>query len=112
VDLRVMSGGKVVGCMAPCKRLNYGQPHGFNQSESVDPTMMMCCPTPDQSNCRLDQGCVTPAACKAGPVASTQYVRGIHSMAPGVYAYSYDDGVGLHACPAGRVVYEMEFCPK
>jgi hypothetical protein len=113
VDLRLWDSAhhNVLACMSPCKKLNYGQPTGYGQNEGVAPTLYMCCPTPNAGNCQISQGCVTPAECRAGPIATTQYVEGIHSMAPGIYAYSYDDLNGLHACPARTVIYEMEFCP-
>lgn len=74
-----------------------------------------CCPTPDPTNCQISQGiilsllsyiitniniimkwlgCILPAQCRAGPVANTQYVKLVHKDTKGVYAYSYDDGVG------------------
>lgn len=111
VDLRIKSNGQVLGCMSPCKRLNWGYPYGLQQDESHGSTMWMCCPTPTPNSCTPDQGCITPTACRNGPIENTQYVAAVHSMAPGVYSYSYDDGVGLHACPAGVTKYTMEFCP-
>jgi hypothetical protein len=114
VDLRIKdSTGKfALACMSPCKKLNYGQPYGYGQNEGRAPTLYMCCPTPNAANCRISQGCIGPEACRAGPIEKTQYVKAIHRMAPGIYAYSYDDLVGLHACPAHTVIYEMTFCPE
>lgn len=111
LDLRLIANNQVIGCMSPCKKLNYGPPAGYGLSEGTIPTLYMCCPTPNPSNCLLSNGCILPNDCRAGPIANTQFVKAVHSMAPGVYAYSYDDGVGLHACPAGTVQYQMEFCP-
>jgi len=110
VDLRIIDKNtrEVLGCMSPCKKLNMG----LGQNEGSGATMWMCCPTPNPSNCLTAQGCVTSAACRTGPVARTKYVAEVHKSAPGVYSYSYDDGVGLHACPAGTVTYTMEFCPN
>jgi len=112
VDLRYIVNNQVVGCMSPCKKLNYGLPAGFGQSESSGATEWMCCPTPNPDNCQLSDGCVTSQECRSGPVVNTQYVADVHQMAPGVYSYSYDDGMGLHACAAGVVTYTMEFCPS
>jgi len=112
VDLRIIKNGQILGCMSPCKRLNWGTPYGLQQTEDAGSTMWMCCPTPTPSNCNPSQGCVSPTACRAGPIENTQFVAAVHAMAPGVYAYSYDDGVGLHACPAGVTKYTMEFCPS
>ena len=48
----------------------------------------------------------------AGPVASSDYVSVIHAACPHVYAYAYDDGIGLAQCPAG-VRYDVTFfCPE
>jgi len=112
VDLRIINNGTILGCMSPCKRLNWGAPYGLQQDESSGSPMWMCCPTPTPDNCSPSNGCVTPDNCRAGPIETTQFVNAVHSMAPGVYAYSYDDGVGLHACPAGVTKYTMEFCPS
>jgi hypothetical protein len=99
VDLRLIMNNQIVGCMSPCKKLNYGQPYGMNQSESVAPTIFYCCPTPVTGDeCTIANGCVTSEICSAGPVASSEYVQAIHQMAPGVYAYAYDDAVGLNNC--------------
>jgi len=112
IDLRIISNGKVLGCMSPCKKLNWSPPYGLGQSEDSGATMWMCCPTPNPNNCSPAQGCITPLACRNGPIEKTKFVAAVHDMAPGVYSYSYDDGVGLHACPAGVTKYTMEFCPS
>jgi len=113
VDLRIIDkSNRVIGCMSPCKRLNWSPPYGLGQDEGKDAAMWMCCPTPTPNNCNPAQGCILPNTCRQGPIESTQFVDAVHKMAPGVYAYSYDDGVGLHACPAGVVKYTMEFCPS
>jgi len=112
VDLRIIANGSILGCMSPCKRLNWGAPYGLQQDESSGSTMWMCCPTPTPQSCSPSNGCITPSACRAGPIETTKFVSAVHTMAPGVYSYSYDDGVGLHACPAGVTKYTMEFCPS
>jgi len=111
VDLRIINNGQVLGCMSPCKRLNWGVPYGLQQDEGSGSAMWMCCPTPTPNDCSPSKGCITPQACRTGPIENTQFVAAVHRMAPGVYSYSYDDGVGLHACPAGVTKYTMEFCP-
>jgi len=111
VDLRIINNGQVLGCMSPCKRLNWGTPYGLQQPEDSGATMWMCCPTPTPADCSPSNGCISPTTCRQGPIENTQFVAAVHSMAPGVYSYSYDDGVGLHACPAGVTKYTMEFCP-
>jgi len=112
VDLRIIKDGEILGCMSPCKRLNWGAPFGLQQDESSGSALWMCCPTPTPQSCSPSNGCITPQACRAGPIENTKFVAAVHSMAPGVYSYSYDDGVGLHACPAGVTKYTMEFCPS
>ncbi|PRP86477.1 hypothetical protein PROFUN_05259 [Planoprotostelium fungivorum] len=111
LDLRYIKNNMVLGCMSPCKKLTYGAPFGYGFNEGTLPSLYMCCPTPDPQNCRVEQGCIGPHDCRAGPIEDTQFVKAVHAMAPGIYSYSYDDGVGLHACPAGVVKYQMEFCP-
>merc|ERR1712217_577779 len=60
-----------------------------------------CCPTPPE----------TPASCSSGPVVNTSYVQAMHRLCPDVYAYAYDDRMGLLTCPAGTK-YEMVYhCP-
>jgi Cys-rich repeat protein len=120
VDLRFYDSSRknILGCISPCKKLNYGQPLGYRQSESVKPTEMFCCPTNvpmgqpvNEDTCKEASGCMTPARCKAGPIVNTKYVAAIHSMAPNVYAFSYDDQNGLMACDRD-VKYELVFCPR
>ena len=116
-DLRLKdANGTVRACMSPCKRLSTGQPYGPGISESVDPALHMCCPTPVVgAGCTPAAGCMTPAACRSttdpASVTRTKYVHAIHDMAPGIYAYTYDDGDGLHGCP-GSVTYDLIFCPN
>ncbi len=106
-DLRVLDAASpdtALGCYSPCKKLNWPNNTGYNGeglSEQGDAAVMYCCPTPP----------IDPGACRAGPVAATKYVAAIHSMCTGgVYAYSYDDVVGLHNC-AGNTQFLMTFCP-
>jgi hypothetical protein len=103
VDLRVFDPrdpSRVIGCMAPCKRLNYPAPWGLGAPETTSPTVDFCCPTPP----------ITPEACTAGPVARTDYVTRLQTMCPSVYSYAYDDADGLHTCPA-QTRFELRFCP-
>lgn len=96
-------GDQPVGCYAPCSKLTFsqwGQGHGYT-AESAE-AQDYCCPTPP----------ISPQQCAAGPVEKTKYVEAVHKLCPKVYAYSYDDGVGLAKCPSG-VRYDVTFfCPK
>lgn len=101
LDLRVFAPGDrstLVGCLSPCKAHNYPPPFGLGLPENDDQGLMLCCP----------EG-VTPEECRKGPIGSTQYVQYINRVCPNVYAYSYDDRVGLHKCPA-PTKYEVVFC--
>lgn len=111
VDLRIVKDTSIVGCISPCKKLNFGQPFGLGQSESVAPTLWMCCPTPDPDHCTVENGCVTAQECSNGPIVDTKYVQTVRSMAPGIYTYAYDDAVGLHTCPVQSVKFEIIFYP-
>jgi hypothetical protein len=87
------------GCYSDCGRLTYGQ---WDQTPALLPSapaaLAYCCPTPP----------VEPATCRSGPVASTAYTSLVHRTCPQIYAYGYDDGVGLFSCPAG-VRYDVTF---
>eukprot|EP01117_Protostelium_nocturnum_P014605 TRINITY_DN5571_c0_g1_i1.p1 TRINITY_DN5571_c0_g1~~TRINITY_DN5571_c0_g1_i1.p1 ORF type:complete len:405 (-),score=111.50 TRINITY_DN5571_c0_g1_i1:89-1303(-) len=107
VDLTFRNRGRLLGCFSPCQKMT----HDLGLPEGQKPTLYMCCPTPNPSNCREDQGCILSGPCRSGPISRTQYVKEVHNMAPGIYTFSYDDGVGLHTCPA-TVKYIMEFCPR
>lgn len=104
VNLQYINQNQIVGCFSPCQKLTEAPPNGFGQGGESQitspPTDMYCCPTPP----------ITSSVCKAGPVTTTEYVTSVHSMAPGVYAYAYDDGVGQQNCPAVTVIYEVELC--
>ena len=110
VNLQFTSNNQIVGCFSPCQKLTNGS-SGFGQLPGTYPTVYYCCPTPDPNDCNLPQ-CITPDGCSNGPVVDTQYVRNVHSMAPGVYAFQYDDGNALQNCEAGKVIYEFELCGK
>lgn len=88
-DLRVMRNGRVVQCLAPCKKWNYSKPYGMQKSEKVGAGLHLCCPTPP----------VSSKQCTAGPVTKTKYVNLIHRDCPTAYSYAYDDHAGLHNCP-------------
>jgi hypothetical protein len=117
-DLRVFDGsGKVIACMAPCKKWNYPAPWGLGQSEGADPGLHLCCPTPTDpasGQCTVANHCMTSAACSnaADPmsVVHTSYVAAIRAMCPSAYSYAYDDAAGLHACPSDTS-FEVTFCP-
>jgi hypothetical protein len=112
-DLRVQD----VGCMSPCKAWNYPAPYGLGRSESQDPGLHLCCPTPidpGSGQCTIANGCMTAAACRSTTdplsVTHTDYVQLIHARCPTAYAYAYDDDAGLHACPADTG-FRVVFCP-
>jgi len=117
-DLRVRdASGRVIACMAPCKKWNYPAPYGLGQSESSDPGLHLCCPTPvdpQSGQCTAANGCMTAEACRAPSdplsVVHTSYVGAMHAMCPSAYAYAYDDAAGLHACPSDTR-FEVTFCP-
>jgi hypothetical protein len=100
IDLRVLDGADVVACLAPCKLLTYPAPYGLGIPESDPRALPFCCPTPP----------VSPEACTAGPVATTDFVTRLQTMCPSVYSYAYDDADGLHTCPASTR-FEVVFCP-
>jgi len=91
-----------VGCYSPCAKLTYShwdQGHSYTP-ESVE-AQDFCCPTPP----------ISPSKCSSGPVVHTQYVQAVHRLCPSVYAYAYDDGVGLAQCPAGTRYDVTFYCP-
>jgi hypothetical protein len=98
------NSGTDAGCYSPCSKLTFAQwnnPTAKGHSPQDDTCKEYCCPTPPES----------ADACRKGPVNSTKFVEAVHSMCPGVYGYSYDDGIGLMSCPRGTQ-YEMIFyCP-
>jgi hypothetical protein len=91
--------GAVVQCFSPCKKWGWPLPLGDGETES-DPTgQAMCCPSP-----------VTPEACNAGAVTTTQYVTQVHQDCPSAYAFSYDDKGGSHDCDPGTT-FQVTLCP-
>jgi hypothetical protein len=89
-SLAVVSGGKTVQCLSPCKRWNYPAPIGMGNPETTAPGPALCCPSP-----------VTPAACNvASGVRTTKYAKLVHERCRSAYAYSYDDAAGSHDCPS------------
>jgi len=106
VDLQVRSpgNGSVVGCYSPCSKLsfrNWNNTLAMNHTPDDAVAKDYCCPTPPES----------PLACRAGPVVNTSFVKMVHRACPGVYGYSYDDGMGLTTCPAGTRYEVSFFCP-
>jgi len=105
-DLRAFSPGRsdMAGCYSPCGKLtfaNWNNPVGSHAA--ADPAAnMYCCPTPP----------ISSPQCRSGPVASTEYVNLIHRATNNVYAYAYDDGVGLQTCPAGTKYTWSLYCPS
>jgi hypothetical protein len=105
LDLRIFDKNnpkKVIGCIAPCYKLNFPEPHGLGLGDPAqDGLSPYCCPTPP----------VSPDKCSSGPIERTKYVAAIHKMCPDVYAYAYDDRGGLHTCGAGAKL-ELVLCPR
>lgn len=96
------STGQTVGCYSPCAKLttsNWRNPFHFSPGDWL--AKDYCCPTPPES----------PSQCRYGPVKDTQFVRAVHQNCPGVYGYSYDDGMGLLVCPATTVYHMTFYCP-
>jgi len=98
-SLQVVKGGHVVQCLSPCKRWNYPPPYGLGKPESIQPGLLLCCPTPP----------VTPGECRAGIVEQTKYVPLVRSACPSAYSYTYDDLGGSHDCPPGTS-FTVVFC--
>lgn len=82
----------------------------------------MCMGTGVCESCNASVGCTSATSCQSGPngtvqngdgITSTQYVKNVHEMTNNsVYAFAYDDGIGLHTCPTDKnVMYEIEFLP-
>ncbi len=101
--VRATDGGPMAGCFAPYMKLNYPVWGGDGLLDPGGPVeKMYACPTPP----------VTPEECRAGPVTATKYVRLIHAACKkSVYAFAYDDAIGLRSCPGGTAL-ELVFCPK
>ncbi len=111
---------KVVGCFSPCEILTSGQWLGWKDklgglTPYSDQAQMYCCPTSageswsvSEQQCNVSGKTIDGKQVPA--VAPTMsYTTSIHEVC-GVYAYAYDDGVGLVKCD-GPVQYEMIFCP-
>jgi hypothetical protein len=99
-DLRVITNGRTVACLSPCKKWNYPPPFGLGRPEDIAPGVNYCCPTPP----------IQPAECSSGIVINTQYVNLIHQSCPSAYSYAYDDMAGLHNCPTDTN-FQVTFCP-
>ncbi len=100
-DLRVLNvHGNQIGCFSTCTKFTYPTFGGHGLSNTDDPAVIYCCPTPP----------VTSEECRAGPVSGTNYVQAADSMcAGGGYGYAYDDNAGNHNCtPATKI--KMTFC--
>lgn len=96
--------GTTVGCYSPCSQLSLS--HWSSDGDKFygppdDEANPYCCPTPPQS----------PESCREGPVGRTKFVKGVHEMCPGVYGYSYDDGMGLLQCPPDTKYKVTFYCP-
>ncbi|CAJ1393448.1 unnamed protein product [Effrenium voratum] len=94
--------GSVAGCYSPCLKLTDPKWNNSATGTREGEAAPFCCPTPP----------ISPQQCREGPVAQTDYVKAVHRYCPGVYAYCYDDAMGLLQCSADSS-YELEFfCPS
>lgn len=117
-DLRIKdASGRTIGCMSPCKKWNYPAPWGYGRSESEDPGVHLCCPTPidpASGQCTVERGCMDSPMCNDArdplSVVHTDYVKVMGEMAPTTYSFAYDDAAGLHNCPS-ETTFEVTFCP-
>jgi hypothetical protein len=117
-DLRLKdSSGNTVGCLSPCKKMDYpGYGHGI--ADSQEPATHMCCPTPYPNNtplaCTWANGCATSAMCNdmsdPNTVVHTKYVNNLHASVPGIYTFPYDDAQSLRTCMPDTQ-YEVIYCP-
>jgi hypothetical protein len=104
LTLKFPGSDDVVGCYSPCAKLttsNWENPTG-KWSPADDTANPYCCPTPP----------VSSEQCRAGPADSSAYTQLIHRSCPHVYAYAYDDAVGLQVCPPSTVYTWTLFCPS
>ncbi|CAK0810166.1 unnamed protein product, partial [Prorocentrum cordatum] len=95
---------QVVGCYSPCAKLtsnNWENSVADEVSPADDAAVDFCCPTPPMS----------PEKCREGPVEDTNFVKAVHEHCPGVYGYSYDDGMGLITCPKDTTYEMIYYCP-
>jgi len=107
VDLKVVNPrtNDTVGCYSPCSKFTFRQWENIlanDRSPWDDEVKDYCCPTPPES----------PEECRRGPVGSTKFVRAVHEGCPGVYGYSYDDGMGLLRCPVDTEYHVTFYCPN
>mmetsp|Transcript_14028 Transcript_14028/g.23243 ORF Transcript_14028/g.23243 Transcript_14028/m.23243 type:complete len:330 (-) Transcript_14028:230-1219(-) len=94
---------RAVGCYSPCGKLTYSQwGQGYANTPESEVARDYCCPTPP----------ISPKECSTGPIINTSFVKAVHKLCPSVYAYAYDDGVGLSQCPAGTGYKVTFYCPK
>ncbi|CAE7472744.1 unnamed protein product [Symbiodinium natans] len=104
MQARHWGSGSIAGCYSPCLKLTdpkWNNTASRGRSRTDDVAAPYCCPTPP----------ISPQACRSGPVEGTEYVKAVHQYCPGVYAYCYDDEMGLLQCSADSN-YELEFfCP-
>jgi len=92
--------GEYAGCYSPCAKLTYANWNGHNYSPAASPADKYCCAGAYQ----------TPGACKTGPDATMEYTKVVHDHCS-VYAWAYDDAVGLQACPSNAVSFQVTFYP-
>jgi len=94
--------GKVAGCYSPCMRLTDNKwvksPVFASDSTQAGP---YCCEGADGS----------PAACDAGPILQTQYLKEKNGSCQAAYGYAFDDKVATISCSTSTE-YTLTFsCP-
>lgn len=94
--------GKVAGCYSPCMRLTDDK---WQKGPAVAPNSPQaspfCCQGVDGS----------PAACQAGPILQTKYVKSVHELCPAAYGYAYDDKTATIVCTTSTQYVLTFYCP-
>merc|ERR1712039_329749 len=94
--------GKVAGCYSPCLRLTDDK---WQKDAPVAPdspqASPFCCAGVDGS----------PAACQAGPILKTEYVKSVHDSCVGAYGYAFDDKTSTIVCTTSTQYTLTFYCP-
>lgn len=95
--------GKPAGCYGPCLKLiddKWNNTMARGRKRDDKDVVPYCCTFPP----------MTSEMCNAGPIGKTRYVQTVHQLCKGVYAFAYDDALGLMRCSYGQ--YKLTFyCP-
>mmetsp|Transcript_12024 Transcript_12024/g.20312 ORF Transcript_12024/g.20312 Transcript_12024/m.20312 type:complete len:224 (+) Transcript_12024:3-674(+) len=95
--------GKAGGCYSPCMKLtdNKWNPNGTWVAPDSAAAGQYCCAGAWGS----------PAACKAGSILKTNYVKAVKVMCPAAYGYAYDDKTSTISCTTTTRYTVTFFCP-